>query len=91
MLSLCISHVITVVSPFRSNVFYFLAKLSQVYENGCICVLGFFATVIHKAAKLRKSVTEKRDPKKHLSLSVAVRDKHVNGIPRPKVGVSVVV
>jgi len=38
-----------------------------------------------KFAKLRKSVTEKRDPKKHLLLSVAIRDrKHANRILRPK-------
>jgi len=43
----------------------------------CIRVLGFFASEwisVAKSAKLRKSATEKRDPKKHLSLSVAVRD-----------------
>jgi len=32
MLSLCISHVATVVSPFRSSVFHFLAKLSKICE-----------------------------------------------------------
>ena len=32
MLSLCISHVATVVSPFRSSVFHFMAKLFKIYE-----------------------------------------------------------
>ena len=42
-----------------------------------------------KSAKLFKSTTEKRDPKKHLSLSVTVCDRRrVNRISRPKVGVS---
>jgi len=31
-LSLCISHVATVESPFRSSVFHFLAKLSKICE-----------------------------------------------------------
>jgi len=44
------------------------------------------------SAKLLKRATGKRNPKKHLSLSVAVCDrKHVNRIPRPKAGVSLVV
>jgi len=29
---LCFSHVATVASPFRSSVFYFLAKLSRIFE-----------------------------------------------------------
>jgi len=33
MLSLCFSHVATVVSPFRSSVSHFLAKLAKVREN----------------------------------------------------------
>ena len=32
MLSLCISHVASVVSPFHSSVFHFLAKLSKICE-----------------------------------------------------------
>jgi len=32
MLSLCINHVTTVESPFRSSVFHFLAKLSKICE-----------------------------------------------------------
>ena len=45
-----------------------------------------------KFAKLLRSATEKRDQKKHLSLSVAICDrKHANRVPRPKVGVSLVV
>jgi len=44
---------------------------------------------VAKFAKLLKSTTEKRNPKKHLSLSVAICDrKHANRIPRPKAGVS---
>jgi len=31
MLSLCISHVATVASPFHSSVFHFLAKLSKIF------------------------------------------------------------
>ena len=31
MLSLCFSHVATGTSPFRSNVFHFLAKLSKIF------------------------------------------------------------
>ena len=55
----------------------------------CIRVLGFFAT---ESAKLFKSATEKRDLTKHLLPLVAVCDqKHANRIPRPKVGVSIVV
>ena len=43
-------------------------------------------------AKLLKSATEKRDPKTHLSFSVAICDrKHANRIPRPKVSVSLVI
>ena len=30
MLSLCVSHVATVASPFRSSVFHFLAKISKI-------------------------------------------------------------
>ena len=37
MLSLCISHVVTIASPFRSNVFHFLAKLSKICEIFCSC------------------------------------------------------
>ena len=45
-----------------------------------------------KSAKLFKSATEKRNLKKHLPLSVAIRDRqHADKIPRPDVGVSVVV
>ena len=41
---------------------------------------------VAKSAKLRKSMTEKRYPKKHISLSVAIHDrKHANRMPRPKV------
>ena len=32
MLSLCITHVAIVVSPFRSSVIHFLAKLSEICE-----------------------------------------------------------
>jgi len=32
MLSLCISHLATVASPFRSSVFHFLSKLSKICE-----------------------------------------------------------
>ena len=32
MLSLCVSHVTTVVSPFHSSVFHFLAKFSKICE-----------------------------------------------------------
>ena len=32
MLSFCISHVTTIVSPFRSSVFHFLAKVSKICE-----------------------------------------------------------
>jgi len=47
---------------------------------------------VAKSAKLRESVTEKRDPKKHLSLSVAsCNQKHANRIPQPKVGICLVV
>jgi len=41
--------------------------LDNYQHIGCIRVL-------RESAKLRKSAAEKRDPKKHLSLSVAVRD-----------------
>jgi len=41
---------------------------------------------VAKSAKLRKSTTEKRDLKKHLSLSVVICDqKHANRISRLKV------
>ena len=41
-------------------------------------------------AKLRKSATEKRNPKKHFSLSLAICDwKHVNRILQQKVGVEI--
>ena len=33
MLSLCISHVASVASPFRSSVFHFLGKLSKICEK----------------------------------------------------------
>jgi len=32
MLALCFNHVAAVASPFRSSVFYFLAKLSKICE-----------------------------------------------------------
>jgi len=48
--------------------------------------------LVTKSAKLLKNATENRHPKKHLSLSVAICDrKHANRIPRPEVGVSLVV
>jgi len=37
MLFLCFSHVATVMSPFRSSVFHFLVKLSQLCEIFCSC------------------------------------------------------
>jgi len=38
------------------------------------------------SAKLHKSATEKHNPKKHLSLLVAICDrKHANRVPWPKV------
>ena len=43
-----------------------------------------------KSAKLLKSATKKRDPKKHLSLAIRDR-KHANRIPRSEVGASLVV
>jgi len=47
---------------------------------------------VAKSKKLFKSATEKRDLKKHLSFSIAVCDqKQANGIPWPKVCVSIVV
>ena len=47
---------------------------------------------VAKSAKLGKSATKKRDPKRHLSLSAAICDrKNANRILRPKVGVSLVV
>jgi len=33
MLSLCFSYVATIASPFRSSVFYFLTKLSEIGEE----------------------------------------------------------
>jgi len=30
-LSLCFSHVVTVASPFHSSVFYFLAKICEIF------------------------------------------------------------
>ena len=48
--------------------------------------------LVTKSKTLFKSATRKWDLKKHLSVSVAVCDrKHANRIPRPKVGVSLVV
>jgi len=42
------------------------------------CIREFFVTVA-KSAKLLKSASEKRNPKKHLSPSVAICDrKHAN-------------
>jgi len=47
-------------------------KLARYSSIGAFTCSGF-------SAKLRKSATEKRDPKKHLSLSVAICDrKHAN-------------
>jgi len=37
MLSLCLGHVATVASPFRSSVFHFLAKLSKICEMFFSC------------------------------------------------------
>ena len=37
MLSLCFNHVAAVASPFRSSVFYFLAKLSKISEISFSC------------------------------------------------------
>jgi len=37
MLSLCFSHVAIVASLFRSRIFYFLAKLSQICESFFSC------------------------------------------------------
>jgi len=70
-------------------------KGRMTYSIRCIHVLGFFAAKMnfgHKSARLLKSATGKRDPKKHLSLSVGICDrKQANRIPRPKVGISLVV
>ena len=47
---------------------------------------------VMKSAKLFESGTERHEPKKHLSHSVATRDrKHANRIPRTKVIVSLAV
>jgi len=60
-----------------------VCELSEVELTEFHCILGAFVCSgfsrpkwisVAKSAKLRKSATEKRDPKKHLSLSVAVRD-----------------
>jgi len=37
MLSLCISHVANVVTPFRSNVFHCRAELSKICEILFLC------------------------------------------------------
>jgi len=72
-------------------------QAGQGWHNRCIRALGFLADCarwisVAKSVKLRKSATERRDPKKHLSFSVGISDqKHANRIPRPKVGVSLVV
>jgi len=51
---------------------------SDMESDWCIRVVGFsqpkWISVL-KSAKLRKSAAEKRDPKKHLSLSVAICDR----------------
>ena len=60
---------------------------------GAFVCSGFFKPkwiLVTKSAKLLKSATEKRDPKKHLSLAICDQ-KHANRNLRPKVGVSVVV
>jgi len=56
------------------------------FTRRCIHMLGFFVTEMDfghlSSAKLPKSVTEQRDPKRPLLLSVAIRDrKHANRIP----------
>jgi len=50
MLSLCLSHVATVVSPFWSSVFHFLAKLSKICEIFFLC-----ATKTTKLSLLHKN------------------------------------
>jgi len=73
------SYFLIVVAEQRSQAALASRLVMEKCHNRCIRVLGF-------------SATEKRDPKKHLSLSVAICDqKHTNRVPRPKVGVSLVV
>jgi len=56
-------------------------------------MLGFLPSIsVAKSTIVLKSAIQKRDPKKHLSFSVAICDrKHASRIPRPKVSVSLVV
>jgi len=60
----------------------FSHKPPTTVDNSCIRVLGFLQSKwfsVAKSAKLLKSATERRDPKKHLSPSVAICDrKHPN-------------
>jgi len=62
MLSFCISHVATVVSPFRCSVFHFLAKLSKICEI-------FFSM---KLSLLHKNVTISSHKKGNLMTLTAV-------------------
>jgi len=59
-----------------------------VYQNRCICVIGFLQLKwisVPKSAKLFRSATEKHDLTKHLSLSVEAGDRnHVNRISQLK-------
>jgi len=62
------------------------------YHKRCIRVVGFLVTEMDfESAKLRKSETEKRDPKKYFIFGRDPRLKHASRIPRPKVGVNLVV
>ena len=87
--------------PVRHDVIVYPRELSSLWRawcinywldtTRCIRVLGFFAIEM-ESSKVLKSATEKRNPKKHLSLLVAIDDRtHANRISRPKIGASLLV
>ena len=70
-----------------------IIEVDMLEDNRCIPVPGFSrpkSISVAKSARLLKSATKKRDPKKHLSLSICDR-KQANRIPRLKVGISLAV
>jgi len=70
-----------------ASIKYKFTLSSELVILGALACLAFYE--IKKSAKLVKSAIEKRNPKKHRLLSVAICDwKHVSRIPRPKVGAS---
>jgi len=67
MLSLCFSHVATVVSPFRSSAFHFLAKLSKICEIFFSCEKKTM-----KLSLLHKNVNRSSHRKGNLMVLTAV-------------------